>query len=150
MDWNLGAAAGEAPERSGEQERQEEMASGCTRGGFCWMLGKVSRWKGLCSPGTASQGSDGVLILGGISEPCACGTWGRGLGVALAVMGPQWLDSMISESFSNPNDSLYLSLYKIIFLYPVSRQCIQYKDKHSPSDCCQKHLSVLLSCLLKY
>lgn len=35
----------------------------------------------------AAQCSGGVPNPGGIEKPCRCGTWGRGLEVALAVLG---------------------------------------------------------------
>ena len=33
----------------------------------------------------AAQGSGGIIILGGVGEPCGCGTEGRGRWVILVV-----------------------------------------------------------------
>jgi len=47
----------------------------------------------------AAQGSDGVIIPGGVQKTCRCGTLGYGL-VGMVVFGWQ-LDFMILEVFSN-------------------------------------------------
>jgi len=52
----------------------------------------------------AAQGGGGVPIPGGVQKACGCGTWGHGLAGVVGLGG--WLDSMISEVFSNLNDSV--------------------------------------------
>ena len=80
----------------------EGMASGCTRGGSGWMLGKISLPKEWWCSGTAAQGGGGVTVPGGVQEPCWCGTEGRG---QWAWWGGLVLDCMI---FFNLNDSMML------------------------------------------
>lgn len=48
------------------------MVSKCSRGDFIWILAKNSSQKGH------AQGSGGVTVLGGVQEPCGCGTDGHG------------------------------------------------------------------------
>lgn len=54
--------------------RQEDMASGFSRGGLGWMLGKISSPKALSVIVTAAQGSSWVTISGGISKTSRCGS----------------------------------------------------------------------------
>lgn len=58
---------------------QEEATSGGARRGLVWMLGRISSWKGLFSPGQWWSHQ----------KTCGCGTWGHGSVVALTVLGKQ-------------------------------------------------------------
>lgn len=42
------------------------MSLDCARGDLDWVLGKISSWEGLSSPGAAAQGSGGATTRGGI------------------------------------------------------------------------------------
>lgn len=52
----------------------------------------------------AAHSSGGIPIPAGTLQLCGCGTWGHGLGVALAVLGG-WFELML-EGFSRLNDSV--------------------------------------------
>jgi len=53
-----------------------------------------------------AQGSGGVSIPGGLQKMCRHSTLGHRL-VGMVALG-WWLDLMILEVFSNPNDSMIL------------------------------------------
>jgi len=85
---------------------REEMTPRCVSRGFDWILGNVyllKEWSGI---GTGCPGRCGVPIPGGVQKTCRCGTLGHGLADMVVVGG--WLNSMILEVFSKPNDSMIL------------------------------------------
>ena len=70
-----------------------------------WILGNISSPKERCCSGTAAQGGGGVTIRGGVPEPWGCGTEGCGQWARWGGLGLDWV---ISEVFSNLNDSMVL------------------------------------------
>ena len=77
-------------------------------------LGNLFQCLTTLSVKNGHQGSGGVPIPGGVQKPCRCGTVGYGL-AGVGVLG-WWLDMMISEVFSNLNDSSF------VFIYPSTAQ----------------------------
>ena len=68
------------------------------------MLGNISSPKEQCCSVTAAQGGGGVTVHGGVPGPWGCGTECR----QWARWGGLGLDWVISEVFSNLNDSMVL------------------------------------------
>lgn len=59
----------------------------------------------LLADGRGEAGSTIISASSGVPKPCGCGSWGQGLGVALAVLGG-WLEMMILVGFSSFKDSM--------------------------------------------
>ena len=62
----------------------------------------------------AARGGGGVTVPGGVPEPWGCGTEGRG---QWAWWGGLGLDVVISEIFSNLNDSMSPSIFIFYFFH---------------------------------
>ena len=63
-------------------------------------------WKSGQAVAQTAQGGGGVVVPGGVPEPCGCGTEGYSQWATLEVGG--WLGWMSLEVFSNLNDSVIL------------------------------------------
>lgn len=85
--------------------------------------GKISSWEGWSGIGTAAQGRGGITIPGNDQKACGCGTWGHGLVVGLVVVMGGCLDLMISEIFSNLNDSMVCKVEPWEALGQIPRPC---------------------------
>ena len=109
------------------------MASSCIRGGFDWILRKMSFLKEWAGVGTGCPGSWLSHHPGGVQKTCRCGTSEQGL-VGLVVLG-WWWDLMILEVFS---DLWFYDLQRFRSMYVpsfhLSGQCPQYQRCSIPDE----------------
>ena len=87
----------------------ERMVLSCTRGGWGWILGKISSQNEWYFIGTAALGNGGITTPGAFQGKGRRGTEGHGL---VGMVGMHWwLDLMTLVVFSNLRNSMILYIF---------------------------------------